>query len=153
MELDENYLELSLIKSSIYLLYSEKTLFVSYGLINKINEAKIFHNYHSGYGSGGGPIFNLSNQKVIGIHVGASEKMLYNTGTFLKYPINEFINLHKDYISTNGIFLEKDMNKINKSSNDIKKIKISDKILEKSNKELKKRLILEREKNKKLLKK
>ena len=51
------------------------------------------------------------------------------------------------------VFLEKDMNKINKSSNDIKKIKISDKILEKSNKELKKRLILEREKNKKLLKK
>ena len=45
------------------------------------------------------------------------------------------------------------MNKINTSSNNINEIKLSEIVLEKSNKELEKRLMLEREKNRKLIEK
>ena len=157
MELDEKIFfedsDLFLSRKSIYLLYSGKTISVSYGLIININGAKIFHNCNSDYGSAGGPIFNLSTQKVIGIHVGSSKMIELNNGIILKYLINEFINLHKDYISSNSIFLKNDINKINTSINNINEIKLSEKALEKSNKELEKRLILEREKNRKLIKK
>ena len=157
LELDEKIFfedsDLFLRRLSIYLLYSGKTISVSYGLIININGAKISHNCNSDNGSAGGPIFNFSTQKVIGIHIGSSNMIIHNAGTLLKYHINEFINLHKDYISTNSIFLKNDINKINTSINNINEIKLSEKALEKSNKELEKRLILEREKNRKLIEK
>ena len=36
-----------------------------------------------------GPILNLSNSKVIGIHIGGNRDKECNLGLFLKYPINE----------------------------------------------------------------
>ena len=99
---DINYIQKVSRRLSIYLLYSgNKTLFVSYGLIKDINEAKISHYCNCDESSEGGPIFKLSTQKVIGINVGHPSKFKINIGTLLKYPINEFINLHKDYIIVN----------------------------------------------------
>ena len=99
---DINYIQKVSRSLSIYLLYSgNKTLFVSYGLIKDINEAKIHHYCNCDESSEGGPIFKLSTQKVIGINVGHPSKFKINIGTLLKYPINEFINLHKDYIIVN----------------------------------------------------
>ena len=43
---------------------------------------------------------NLRNLKIIGIHKGSNMKYNYNLGTFMKKPINEFINKYKDYIET-----------------------------------------------------
>jgi len=41
-------------------------------------------------GSSGGPIINLLNHKVIGIHKGYKENQKFNLGTILKEPINDF---------------------------------------------------------------
>ena len=41
---------------------------------------------------------NLSTNKVIRINIENSKEIKFNIGTLLKYLINEFINLQKDYI-------------------------------------------------------
>jgi len=110
---DIKYLELNLKRSSIYLLYSAQSLLVSYGILKNIEEEKIFHLCNTDRFSSGAPILNLSKNKVIGIHVGSLSNIKYNMGTLLKYPINEFINLHKDYIISNGVCSENNINKIN----------------------------------------
>ena len=152
LELDEEitfksdeYLDMCLKRSSIYLLYSEESLLVSYGIIKGILEKKILHHCSCGSCSSGAPLLNLSNNKVIGIHFGFSDKKNYNCGTLLKFPINEFINLHKDYIISNGVCSEKYMNKINTSN-----INTSEKVFEKPKKNLEEELKLEKEKIKKL---
>lgn len=40
-------------------------------------------------GSSGSPILNLSNYKVFGVHKEAHK--FYNVGTFLRYPIREYL--------------------------------------------------------------
>ena len=152
LELDEEILfeekfELMLRKSSIYLLFSEKTSLVSYGILNRIEEKKIYHLCNTGEGSLGAPILNLSTNKVIGINIGSSMRMKFNIGILLKYPITEFINLHKDYIISNGVWSGDYRNKTNENNNN--NINII-KVLENSNKDLEEKLKLEKEKNKKL---
>jgi len=39
---------------------------------------------------------NLLNNKIIGLHKGGHSKFKINKGTYLKYPINEFINKFKN---------------------------------------------------------
>ena len=43
-------------------------------------------------GSSGGPIINLENYKIIGIHKGYDDKHKVNLGTYLKEPIKDFNN-------------------------------------------------------------
>ena len=47
-------------------------------------------------GSSGGPILNLNNFKVLGLHKGYDSSHNYNYGIFLKKPIEEFNNTFKD---------------------------------------------------------
>ena len=140
---DIEYFELHLKRSSIYLLYSAQSLLVSYGILKNINEERIIHFCNTGEYSSGAPILNLSKNKVIGIHVGAKSK--YNIGTLLKYSINEFINLHKDYIISNGVCSENNINKIN-----INNINTSGKVFDKPKKNLEEEIKQEKEKIKKL---
>ena len=78
---------------------------VSYGVIyKKLEENYIFaHLCSTDKSSGGSPILNINNNKVIGIHFGSQKGHNYNLGTFLKYPINDFnkdnnlINKLKEY--------------------------------------------------------
>ena len=87
---------------SIYILQiGENDNFISFGKLRDINqdERYIKHSCSTINGSGGAPLLNLKNLKIIGIHVGSS-KFNYNIGTFLKYPINEFINKYKDYLDS-----------------------------------------------------
>jgi len=142
---DKEYLEFSLKISSIYLLYSAESLLVSYGILNNIKEEKILHLCNTNMYSGGAPILNLSKNKVIGIHVGSLSNIKYNIGTLLKYPINEFINLHKDYIISNGVCSENNKNKINTNN-----INTSEKAFDKPKKDLEEELKQEKEKIKKL---
>ena len=102
-----NFLELNNLneiinKESIYILqYPEgKIASVSYGKIDTIDGFDITYNASTLHGSSGGPIINLNNYKIFGIHKGSLENI--NIGTLLKYPIHEFIfNLEKNRIKIN----------------------------------------------------
>ena len=74
---------------------SEQKAAVSYGKINKLqNEYNITHYCSTEKGSSGSPILSLSNFNVIGVHkeASSSKKFNFNLGTFLKYPIDEYLN-------------------------------------------------------------
>ena len=67
------------------------TAVVSYGLVNSIDNYNIKHACSTTKGSSGSPILNLSNNKVFGIHKEGSIRGNFNIGTFLKYPLNDFL--------------------------------------------------------------
>ena len=98
LELDENdinkneeNIELEYPNKSIYILhYPKGKIYVSYGLINFINNNKtIYHYCNTEEGSSGSPILSLETFKVIGIHCGCySGSQKLNYGTFIKYVID-----------------------------------------------------------------
>ena len=83
---------------TIYIIqYPKRKLSVSYGVLDKIHIDKKYnfnHKCSTERGSSGSPILNLNN-KVIGIHKEAYSNK-YNKGTFLNYPIKEFIKLNNN---------------------------------------------------------
>ena len=99
LELDDklfnNHSELYYENNTIYTLHYPKLnkSSVSYGLIRKINDDNnINHTCNTESGSSGSPILNLANNKVIGIHKESSLKFNFNIATFLKVPLNKFMN-------------------------------------------------------------
>ena len=79
---------------SVYLIHYPKGLEakLSFGTIKNIfyDINLIKHNATTNKGTSGSPIFNVSTQKIIGIHKGDHEKYKFKLGTLLKGPINEF---------------------------------------------------------------
>ena len=109
LELDDN---LFIEKEKIF--YQDKSIYilqypngnkagVSYGLLSDLEKYDIKHLCSTEHGSSGSPILNLETNKVIGIHKEGSTHFNFNKGTFLKYPLKDF--------------LEKRNNKINKANN------------------------------------
>ena len=96
------------INETIYIIqYPEGELSVSYGILDKIYEDKKYnfnHKCSTRGGSSGSPILNINN-KIIGIHKEGNNNKQYNKGTFLNYPIKEFIQLNT--INNNDILLQK----------------------------------------------
>ena len=106
-ELDNisNYLEIddNLFKDNIEFSYEGKTIYdiqypksenvsVSFGIIKEIKDSyDIIHLCSTDSGSSGSPILNMATNKVIGLHKEASNMFNFNKGTFLKIPINEYI--------------------------------------------------------------
>ena len=92
-------------KKTVYLIHYEdgKVKKQSLGLIKNIatDQFNIKHNCTTKGGSSGGPIINLENLKVMGIHKGADKNKSLNCGTLLKIPIDEFNKLNYD---SNKIF-------------------------------------------------
>ena len=95
--LDDN-----LFKDETKLFFEEKSIYsiqyphgkdvvVSYGLLNGIDNYNIKHTCSTTDGSSGSPLINLLNNKVIGIHKEGSINFNFNKGTFLKFPLNDFI--------------------------------------------------------------
>ena len=80
-------------QKTIYLIHYPKgeELKYSLGVIKDIKSNNIYHFCHSENGSSGGPLINLNNFKVIGIHKGSNTNN-QNIGTLLKVPIVKFIN-------------------------------------------------------------
>ena len=81
-------------KASIYIMHypSGDQNKISFG-VNKgisIDNINILHQTRTLAGSSGGPIMNLINYKVIGIHKGAEVHKDLNLGTLLKLPIEKF---------------------------------------------------------------
>lgn len=81
---------------------------VSYGVIDKIDEHKIEHCCNTESGSSGSPIINLTNNEIIGIHIGGIKSNEINLGTLLKYPIKGFIE--KIYSGNFNKFIKKNIN-------------------------------------------
>ena len=92
MEKSENFYQ----NQSIYIMQYPRgqNVSVSYGVLNNISNYDIFHFCCTEVGSSGSPILSLLNKKVIGIHKGGlpNPKLKFNMGTFLKFPIKEYIN-------------------------------------------------------------
>ena len=81
-------------KSMYILLYNgNKEISVSYGLINYIKNSEIIYSSYKYINNKISPIFNLSNNKLIGIHKYISN--YYNRGIFLRYLIDKFIEKYK----------------------------------------------------------
>ena len=80
----------------IIFLYYEKgeEMKFSNGIIKSIDDNGIIsHTCDSTFGSTGGPLINKENFKVIGIHCGKGK--IFKKGTFLKGPIEKFIQGNK----------------------------------------------------------
>ena len=90
MEIDEALYEkdseICYINESIYIMNYNNDMSVSYGFISNIIDSEIIH--YSNNNSKGALIFNLDNNKIIGLHTNNS--LYYNKGIFFKYFINEF---------------------------------------------------------------
>ena len=130
LELDENIFNENpiLYNESIYILQypkygKEQKAAISYGILKKIkiNDFNIKHYCCTDFGSSGSPILRLCNNKIIGIHKEGIEKSKYNRGSFLKEPINEFINYIKTkYIKENNyniIYNNNDISSLYSSQN------------------------------------
>ena len=121
-----NYLEIddNIFKDNSEILYKENSIYilhnsinnkvsVSYGYgIEKINEYDIKHICNAELCSSGGPILNLSTNKIIGIHKGLFKKNginEFNIGTYLKYPLIE-MNEIKNEIKMKIKIDKKDIN-------------------------------------------
>ena len=86
----------NLSNQSIYLLqYSklgkDQKAAVSYGMLKEIEGYDMVNYCNALTGSIGGPILNLQNNKVIGMHREASSEGI-NKATFLKFALEEFFN-------------------------------------------------------------
>ena len=102
-ELDEDMLsgKTDIFKDkSIYMIHSnQKTLYVSYGLVNDIGKNHNFvHTCKAFNGSSGSPILNLENNKIIGIH--SSTNVNINEGFFLNFSASKenLSKTHKEFI-------------------------------------------------------
>ena len=114
-----NFLELDdkLFRDNHEIIYENKSLYilqyplgknaaVSYGLLTSIDKFEIKHKCSTENGSSGSPILNLETNKVIGIHKEGSTLFEFNKGTYLKYPLNDFIQINKNNNNnfTNNIY-------------------------------------------------
>ena len=105
--------------SSIYVLHypngDKPSVSFGYGF-EKVDNNDFRHKCNTNFCSSGGPIFNLSNNKVIGIHKSfiknPNEEKKFNIGTFLKFPLNE-INQNK--INEKTTIIRPNKNEINTS--------------------------------------
>ena len=105
LEFDDNLFNKNSEKgyNSIYILHypnSQKSS-VSYGngiVKSEVSYDDIYHRCNTLLGSSGGPILNLSANKVIGMHKGFRQvkgEAKNNLGTFLKKPLKNIINIDK----------------------------------------------------------
>ena len=93
-------------ENQIYLIqYINAELCLSIGMLNGISEDERYIFHHScstKNGSIGSPILGINN-KLIGIHTGSLKNVNFNLGTFLSYPIKEFIHQHFGIKEKNSI--------------------------------------------------
>ena len=80
-------------KSSVYILHYLKgnKVACSSGIISEVQDFNINHLCNTDSGSSGAPILSTESFKLIGIHIGTSNKKEFNKGVLLGSPINELI--------------------------------------------------------------
>ena len=128
----KNFLELddNLFRHNNKILYENKSLYilqypqgrnaaVSYGLLSSIDNNEIKHICSTENGSSGSPILNLETNKVIGIHKEGSIHFEFNKGTYLKYPLIDFIQKNKNKIVINQNSNFNIISNMNKQNNNV----------------------------------
>lgn len=121
-DINEEEFNNAYINKSIYILQypNNEKVSVSYGIIKSIdltNKYDLLHFCSTDKGSSGSPILNISTNKLIGIHKGASNNHNYNKGYLLFYPFKEFISKQKiEKIKPTKMILKNNLNIINQSS-------------------------------------
>jgi len=99
LEIDEQVIDDNAIRNNIFLEkpvylidFSNKEIICSVGLVQEIssNDYSIQTFCFNKKESSGGPMFNLSNSKIIGIHKGSKGGLNWKYGTFIKGPIEYF---------------------------------------------------------------
>ena len=103
---DELYLEESSMyynNESIYVLQyiNEKDIVVSYGVINHTNNSEIRYSCDLLPNSKLSLIFNLSNNKLIGIHQSGFDS--FNKGSFISFLTKEFIKIKKHKLNSTNV--------------------------------------------------
>ena len=133
LEIDEEIFNIKaneiLEKSSVYVIHypNGSQNEISFGKIKSISldNINILHLCNTLPGSSGGPILNMINYKVIGIHKGAEENKNWNLGTLLQLPIKKFneviFNKENKKNSKNEINLNNENNEIIKNNANDKK--------------------------------
>jgi len=104
MDKPNNYYQ----KKTIYLIHypnGQKVEFSS-GVIKNIfmDNYTISHFCTTKTGSSGGPLINILNHKVIGLHKGSIKEKNFNLGTLLKIPIQEFNKKYNSNYNMNNNF-------------------------------------------------
>jgi len=125
LEIDESIYDNALDNyklKSIYLLHypkGDKAQFSCGTIPYTANEIYITHKCSSESGSSGGPLINLLNKKIIGIHNGCIEQKKINTGIFFKPIIEDFYNLKFKKVEkmSNNINRNEDSNIYNHNQN------------------------------------
>ena len=123
--------ELTLFNESIYMLHYQKfgkelKSSVSYGSTKSIeDDYNINYFCYAEKSSAGGPILNIGNNKLIGLHTNGGDN--FNIGTLLKNPINEYIN-DFNLINKNNIIEKNNKKDEIKKKNKIKNNKIKNEI-------------------------
>ena len=105
----------------------------TYGIIKSIDEEGITirYSFSTKPGMSGSPIINMDNYKVIGIHKGSDPKKIFNLGTFLKQPFEQFFSLKDNFLNNKNN--NKNKESIEHSAElkkDVYKIPLSIKVLE-----------------------
>ena len=87
-------------KLGVYLIHYPLGINICFSLGKILNISEdgytIFHLCEAQKGSSGGPLINLNNHKVIGVHKGSHDKREYNLGSNIKIPIKEFLESIKN---------------------------------------------------------
>ena len=116
LELDERLYEkeseLFYYNETIYIIHDnnkEKNNYISFGIINNIKKSELFCSCNINSISNGSPIFNIDNNKLMGIYKNNSSH--YSKGIFFKILIKEFI---KEYN-----YSKKEFNYLNKIKNEL----------------------------------
>ena len=98
LEIDENFYKDGMITNKykeipIYILSYPISIEITHspGVIKSYQDNKIYHWCKTSEGSSGGPILNLDNHKVIGIHLGFRTKSNLNCGTIINFPKEDLI--------------------------------------------------------------
>ena len=88
-------------KQKIIIFFNLNFIKYSIGIIRNIDEANyIYHTCQSEADSSGAPIINLTNNKVIGIHIGIDSNKNINKGILIKAIIDDF---YKKNVNENNI--------------------------------------------------
>ena len=114
LEIDENIFKEKILfeETSVYTIQCDKT--VSFGTLkNFVDNLQIRHSCSTRLGSGGSPIINLSNGKIIGVHCASLLRSNFNLGTLIKYPIEKFFDKFEAYIKDYINSKEQKFSKIN----------------------------------------